>query len=103
MNISYSNELKKKLKDDAALSRYYPQLQEKIRFVLSILSVVKTLKDVPTAKPLVRHKLTGKDKNNWAVWINANYRLIFTPTDKTDDEDISKIEDITLLRIEDYH
>ena len=39
------------------------------------------------------HKLTGKDKGKWSVWVNGNYRVIFS----FQDENAAKVDYL------DYH
>lgn len=64
-NIEYSNKFLKSLK----------KLPEKI--LSKAEEKEKIFKEKPYDIRLRTHKLSGKDKNCWAFWINGSYRIKF--------------------------
>jgi len=101
MNIEIDPKLAKIIDDDRKLKRSYGKLAKKIKLTISILKVASNLEEVPNCPPTRRHKLQREYKNCWAVDLSANYRLIIKAN--SDSDDLSKITDITVIGIEDYH
>lgn len=50
---------------------------KKLRRILTTLHAAETLDDV-NAPDFKLHELKGKDKGVWSVWVNKNWRVIFT-------------------------
>ncbi len=61
--------------------------------LLATLNVVKSLKDLSPLKSVGLHKLKGDRKNQWAMTVNARWRVCFTFKDG----------DATDVEIVDYH
>lgn len=53
------------------------------------------------------HKLEPKSAGKFAVKVTGNFRLVFEPTDedgnKTNPDDLSEIQAVRILSVEDYH
>lgn len=110
MEISFSsNKLAKNLNDVKAMMKNYGDLTKKIQIRLSVLESAQTLDEVPKIKPVRCHQLSGNRKNQFAVDISKNYRLIFEPNhnpfpvDNQNNLDLKSVTKITILDIEDYH
>jgi toxin HigB-1 len=61
--------------------------------LLAALNVAKSLKDLSPLKSLGLHKLKGDRKNQWAMTVNARWRICF----------MFKDGDATDVEIVDYH
>jgi len=66
------------------------------------------LAEVPEQKPDRRHGLKGNRKGQFAVDVVYPYRLTFKPVDPVPmleggEIDLSRITEIVILRVEDYH
>jgi plasmid maintenance system killer protein len=76
---------------------------------MSVLKSANNLSEVPTLPPERRHALTGQELGQFAVDIKQPYRIVFEPTIKPVPElqtgglDLSKVTEITILEVEDYH
>jgi proteic killer suppression protein len=46
--------------------------------LLSALNVAKTLQDLSPLKSIGLHKLRGERRNQWAMTVNARWRICFT-------------------------
>lgn len=100
MQIEYSSALRKKLKDNKTIKKYYPQDEQSIIFLLSVLQGASTLNDVPNTPPIRRHKLSSNRKDCWAVDISKNRRMIIEPIDGKEPFEITSVR---VLEIIDYH
>lgn len=99
MDIEYSNDLRKKLKDEKTIKKNYPAMKDRIEFTLSVLASADHLSDVPNVPPTRRHKLSSSGMV-WALDLSRNYRLLLEALDGDVPQNISRIK---LLEIEDYH
>ena len=64
----------------------------RLRLQLAALDTALTIEDMDI--PGYRlHKLKGKAKNRWSIWVNGNWRLTFEFRDG----------DVHILNYEDYH
>jgi len=76
---------------------------------MSTLDALANLNDVPTTPPERRHQLSGQRREQFAVDIGSNQRLVFRPNHhpipRKDDGgfDLELITDITILEVTDYH
>ena len=65
---------------------------QRLRLQLTALDSALTIEDMDI--PGYRlHKLKGKAKNHWSIWVNGNWRLTFEFRDG----------DVHILNYEDYH
>ena len=81
---------------------------KKIKLRMAVLRSAVNLAEVPEQKPERRHRLKGDRKDQFAVDLVHPYRLIFKPMDPVlmlggGEIDLSKITEIVILRVEDYH
>lgn len=95
--------MKKILTDDRLLKKYYPNLWSKLRNRLWELESVQSLSLISHKPPPRKHKLTGEFDGCYAVDLNANFRLVFKPTQEYKDSHQSNICSIEILSIIDYH
>lgn len=100
MQIKFSTRIEKKLKDDKAIKKYFPQEMAAVLHALSVLSAVETLNDVPNVPPTRRHKLQGDRNGYWAIDISRNRRMIIKPDGGIEPEDIRCV---IITEITDYH
>ncbi len=50
---------------------------KKLRQILAVLNSAHTIDDVKNIQPFRCHPLTGNRKNEYAVWVNKNWRVTF--------------------------
>ncbi len=67
-NIYFTNTFKRRLK---LFLKKHPDLEDKV------IEVIDILKDDIFASQLKTHKLSGKLKNNWAISLTYEYRILF--------------------------
>lgn len=100
MKITYSNLVKKKLKDVGTIQRCYGVLARPIRVVLSMLDAAPNLEMVPSVPPTLRHKLTGDYKGCWGITLKENWRMVIQPLVGVEPSDITEV---IVLDVVDYH
>lgn len=66
------------------------------------LEAFENLNDVPINKPLRRHKLGGKLKDNFAISVTNQYRLIFRPYNSKE-IDLKKINKIEIMEVSKHY
>ncbi len=66
---------------------------KKLRQILAVLNAANTIDDIKSVKPFRCHALTGHRKNENAVWVNKNWRVVFEFDNG----------DVYLTNYEDYH
>ena len=103
-----TKKLEKILTNDRRLQKEFGELATRVQTKMGILDVAPTLAEVPAGPPTRRHELIGGRKNQFAVDINKNVRLIFEPEKpipRTEDGgiDLEVVTTITILAVEDYH
>jgi proteic killer suppression protein len=104
-----SNRLKKELSDAKAMVRAYGDRAKPLKMRLDLLAQVTSLADVPTGSPTYCHQLSSDRKDQFAVTIKDNWRLIFrsdpNPPPKLPEGgvDFRAIKAITLIEVTDYH
>lgn len=110
MEISYKNrKLEKQLTDPKEMAKSFGQLARKINQRLKDLTDTDTLAIMKTIPAARCHELAGGRKNELAVDVSGNYRMIFEPnhdpTPKNDDGGLNweKVTKIQINKIEDYH
>ncbi len=110
MQVEYSrNKLRKQLTNATQLKMAYGAIAKRIANRLDDIEAspnLAVLIQIPAANC---HQLAGDRKNEWAVSISGNYRMIFEigydPIPFLDDGgiDTKAIEKIRILEIVDYH
>jgi plasmid maintenance system killer protein len=106
MDISFKNKaLEKTFNSEKELNKAYGILSKKIGIRMAVLKNAANLQLVPIEKPTRRHKLGGNRKNQWAVDLDRNYRLIFEPITEIDlsEADLRDITAIKIIEVDDYH
>lgn len=104
MNISYSsNRLEKILSNDRLLNKYYSNNYKNLKNRLSEIKVANNLSEVPETPPPRRHKLQGNYKDCWGINYSKNDRIIIRPIGQFDINNLSTIQDIEIVDLEDYH
>lgn len=110
MEVEYgSNKLKKQLSNASEIKRAFGTNAKRISIRLDDIKAspnLAILKQIPGANC---HSLSGNREGEWAVDISANYRLIFgialsqVPLLEDGGVDATKVTDILIIKIEDYH
>jgi len=110
MDISFSSKkLGRQLASEKEMSRAFGHVMPALRRRLDVLRHVNCLAEVPHSKPDGRHELFHERQGHFAVWLTANYRLIFKPSHdripRRDDGgiDLGAITAVEIVDIEDYH
>lgn len=94
-NPKYNKELVKK---------YGVEVAKKLPLRIKELKAFDNLNDVPTSLPFRRHKLKGDLKDNFAINITNQYRLIFKNKDNNIIiEDLRNIKDIEILEVNKHY
>ncbi len=101
MELTYKSE---KLKDicenpkfnKELVKKYGSEVAKRLPQRIKELKAFNSLNDVPTSPPFRRHKLTGDREEQFAICINAQYRLIIRQNENNviieDLRDMKKIE-----------
>ena len=104
MVISYSsNKLEKILTDDRLIHKYYSDDYQRIKNRLSEMQAAKSLAEIPESPPPRRHKLNGNYKDLWGINYSKNDRFVIRPVGDFNINDLSSIEEIEIVKMEDYH
>jgi proteic killer suppression protein len=101
-----TNKLTKILSDERKMTKAYGKDRTlRIKHRLKEFTVAENLSQISHLPPPRLHQLSGERKQQFAVDVAANFRLIFEGYDKNDKLTTHKIEIITLsiIEIEDYH
>lgn len=105
-----TSKIQKIFNSEKELRKEYGEAQtEKIKKRMAVLKSVNSLIEVPTGLPDRMHSLAGQRKGQFAVDLKHPFRLIFEPANKPiplkEDGgfDLSKITEIIILGVEDYH
>lgn len=103
--IGASKKITKRINNQQLLQKYYGALAVNIQHRLDEFAAARTLRDIPSTPPPRCHALKGKRKEQFAVNLNGNYRLVFVGYDKDDKLSVDKDEIVTvsIIDIEDYH
>ena len=104
MEISYSSKkLEKILKDDRLLHKYYSNDYQRIKNRISEIKAANNLSEIPETPPPRRHKLYGDYKGCWGIDYSKNDRIIIRPVGEFDINDLSSIDTVEIVELEDYH
>ena len=110
MDISYSpNKLEKSLTNDKLLLATYGERAKKLKQRMNELVSSNTLLDMSKIPAARLHPLKGNRNKEWAVDIYKNWRICFeiagNPIPMPDDKgiDLSKVSQINIISVVDYH
>jgi len=110
VEISYkSRKLEKQLTDLREMAKIFGQLARKVNQRLKDLTDADNLAIMKTIPAARCHELTGDRKDELAVDVSGNYRMIFEPNHepkpKKEDGGLNweKVTKIQINEIEDYH
>lgn len=106
MEIYASSKLEKLLQDERALKRKYGQkVSEKISQRYAELLVAVNLAEISTLPPPRLHQLKGARKDEFALDLTANYRLVFEAYDVNDELTTNREKAVAILikEVVDYH
>ena len=111
MEISFrTRKLAKVFSSERTLRREYGARTANIIMIrLAVLLDAETLSEVPATPPDRMHQLKGDRDEQFAVYLNHPYRLVFVPAHeplprKEDDGiDLDQVTAITVMEVVDYH
>lgn len=111
MDIAYKTKKMSKIfnSEGTLVKEYGSGRAKKVMMRQDFLRAAANLAQVPTSPPTRRHELKGDRKNQFAVDLTGNYRLVFEPNHdpipKKEDGglNLQAITAITILSVEDYH
>lgn len=104
MKISYANnKLEKILTNERMIRKEYTGIYKKVINRMSEIRAAENLDKIPHVPPPRRHKLEGDYADCWGVNVSKNVRIVLKPIGDWDESDITTINEILILSIEDYH
>jgi len=104
MKVSYdSKKLEKILTNERLIKKHYSNFYIKLLNRLSEIKAAKNLNDIPHFPPPRRHKLTQNFSDCWGIDVSKNFRIILKPDCDYDEYDLTTIDSIMIVSIEDYH
>lgn len=104
MKVYYSsNRQQKILTDFRLLKKFYSNNFVNISNRLSELRAAENLNQIPEVPPPRRHKLQGDLQGCWGINYSRNNRIVIRPAGEFDINDLSTINQITIIKLEDYH
>lgn len=111
MKISFvTKKLERQLSGEKEMKKAFGHVMPALKLRLSLLRSVSNLSEVPHTRPEGRHLLHHDWSGHFAVWLSANYRLIFRPdhdpvplSEDGGGFDIHAITAVEIAAIEDYH
>lgn len=104
MKVYYSsNRQQKNLTDFRLLKKFYSNDFVNISNRLSELRAAENLNQIPEVPPPRRHKLQGDLQGCWGINYSRNNRIVIRPAGEFDINDLSTINQITIIKLEDYH
>ena len=84
-----------------AQQRFGSEAADKLMKRLAYLRAAPTLNDVSHTPPLRRHKLLGNYQGCFGIDVKNGLRIVLKAID--DKEDLTEIDKVKILKIEDYH
>ena len=104
VKISYnSNKMEKVLCDEQLIKKEYGKMAQKVMNRMSELRAATSLADISCTPPPRRHKLEPHSKNHWGIDISKNFRIVVEAVGEFDENDLSSIQEVKILYLEDYH
>lgn len=98
-----SNSLEKILTNQRLIKRYYTKFHQKLSNRLSELRTVQNLAEISNDPPPRRHKLSREYSDCWGIDISRNFRIIIKPVGNFNMDDLTSINKIEIIDLEDYH
>ena len=95
--------LEKILMSEKNIKKEYNVLSQRIMMRINTLQTAENLSMVPTDKPERCHLLEGNYEGCYAVCIDAKWRIIIKPMGYEMPYDKSKITEVDIIEITDYH
>ena len=95
------NKIFKLILNEQKGNKRFGSLYKKIKQRIYFLMAVDNLEDYPTAPPYSRHKLGGDLKDCYGISVSGNWRIIIRSV--SHEADLSKIREIEILDVCDYH
>lgn len=97
--------LTKILNNPKLLKKKFGEMATKIQQRLDEFDAADNLSQIPSDPPPRCHQLKGKRKNQFAIDVSRNYRMIFEGYDTNDELTTNRYEIVTvqILEIVDYH
>ena len=110
MEVYYGSEnLKQTLEDERKCKGAYGSIQRTIFKRSNALKAAKTLQDLKNTPGKWHGPLTGDRKGQFAVHLDASYRMVFRPLGNPENYTVSgtivwsKITSVEVIAIVDYH
>ena len=109
MELTYKNEKVKNICENQKYNRklakdYGADVAKNLPKRINQLKAFDSLNDVPVSPPFRRHKLTGNRKNEFAVDITRQYRLVFTQKDNNIIiENLREIKSIEIMEVSKHY
>ena len=109
MELTYKNEKLKNIYENPKYNKklakdYGTDVAKKLPKRINQLKAFNSLNDVPVNPPFRRHKLTGNRKNEFAVDITRQYRLVFTRKENNlIIEDLREIKSIEIMEVSKHY
>ena len=110
MKITFqTGKMEKACSRQETMRKTYGNLASRLKQRLTELVAAETLADISHLPPARCHELTGERSGQFAVKLDANYRLIFRPdhapipSREDGGIDLARVTEICILEIVDYH
>jgi plasmid maintenance system killer protein len=110
MNIAYgSNKLRKQLGSATEVKKAFGNMAKEVMLRLAQINAAENLAILKKAQGARCHQLKADRKEDWALDISKNHRMIFLiahdPVPENDDGSVNTIlvTDIIIIKTEDYH
>lgn len=104
MVIHFSSKKQQRiLCDERMLKKHYGRLADKLILRMAELEAAVSLEEIPSVPPPRRHKLEGNKSNQWGIDVSKNYRIVLEPYGQWKSENLSTVQEVKILDIEDYH
>lgn len=110
MEVSYKNrKVQKIFASPGSLNRKHGKLGKKIWGRLNTIKDAPCLDDVPKVAPVLCHQLTEDRDEQFAVWVDERYRLVFEvdhdmiPRMSDGGIDLKAVNAVVVVEVVDYH
>ena len=109
MKVTYKNDKLKRICENPNYNKelvknYGLEVAKKLPLRIKELKAFNCVNDIPTSLPYRRHKLTGNRKDEFAINITRQYRLIFQQEDNDIlIDDLNKIKEIKIMEVSKHY
>ena len=110
MEVSYKNrKVQKIFASPDSLKKKYNRLADNILKRLDTIEKAPCLDDVPKVAPVLCHQLTEDRDEQFAVWVDERYRLVFEvdhdmiPRMSDGGIDLKAVTAVVVVEVVDYH